>query len=125
MIKLSSFFGFKPQRDKYITTSLHVNNTEIKVGEIVRYIGVLLDRLLNLKHHITSKCQIAKLNIQNIKNISHLLTQDATETLVFGTVMSHLDHCNGILAGLPDMDMSKMQCVQNIAAKMAVQNAAP
>ena len=62
------------------------------------------------------------LNIQCIKNIRHLLTQEATEILVLGTVMSHLDYCNGILVGLPEVDISKMQHVQNIAAKMVVLN---
>ena len=104
-------FSSKPQLDKCITTSLNINNTEIKVAEIIRYLGVLLDRLLNFKHHITSKCQIAMLNIQCIKNIRHLLTQDATETLVLGTVMSHLNYFNRILAGLPDVDISRMQHV--------------
>ena len=115
-------FSSKPQLDKCITTSLNVNNMDIKVAEIIRYLGVLLDRLLNFKHHITSKFQFAVLNIQCIKNIRHLLTQDATEILVLGTFMSHLDYCNGILASLPDMDVSRMHCVQNIAAKMVVLN---
>ena len=62
------------------------------------------------------------LNIQQIKNIRHLLAQEATEILVLGTVMSHLDYCNSILVGLPDVDISKMQHIQNIAAKMDVLN---
>ena len=62
------------------------------------------------------------LNIQHIKNIRHLLTQEATETLVLGTVMSHLDYCNGILAGLLDVDISRMKHVQNITTKMVVLN---
>ena len=62
------------------------------------------------------------LNIQQIKNIRYLLTQEATEILVLGTVMSHLDYCNSELVGLPDVDISKMQCIQNIAAKMVVLN---
>ena len=36
--------------------------------------------------------------------------------------MSHLDYCSSILVGLPDVDISKMQCIQNIAAKMVVLN---
>ena len=37
--------------------------------------------------------------------------------------MSHLDYCNGILlAGLLDAEISRMQHIQNIAAKMVVQN---
>ena len=62
------------------------------------------------------------LNIQCIENIRHLLTQEAKETLVLGTVMSHLDYCNGILSGLSDVDISRIQCVQNIAAKIVVLN---
>ena len=77
---------------------------------------------LNLKKHITSKCQTTVLNIQCIKNIRHLLTQEMTEILVLGTVMSHLDYCNSILVGLPEVNISKMQHIQNIAAKMVVLN---
>ena len=75
-----------------------------------------------MKKHITSKCQTAMLNIQHIKNIRHLLTQEATETLVLGTVVSHLDYCNSILVSLPEVDIAKMQCIQNIAARMVVLN---
>ena len=75
-----------------------------------------------MKQHITSKYQTAMLNIQQIKNIRHLLTQEVTEILVLGTVMSHQDYCISILVGLPDVDISKMQCIQNIAAKMVVLN---
>ena len=115
-------FGSKPQLDKCITKSININNTETKLADEIKYLGVQLDRQLNLKQHITSKCQIAMLNIQCIKNIRHLLTQETTETLVVGTVMFHLDYCIGILDGLPDVDISRMQHVQNIATKMVVLN---
>ena len=36
--------------------------------------------------------------------------------------MSHLDYCNSVLAGLPDVDISKMQHIQNIVARMVVLN---
>ena len=42
--------------------------------------------------------------------------------MVLGTVISHLDYCNSVLAGLPDVDISKMQHIQNTAAKMVVLN---
>ena len=84
-------FGSKPQLDKCKTKTLNVNNTEIKLADKIKYLGVLLDQKLNLKQHITLKCQTAMLNVQCIKNIRHLLTQEATDILVLGTVMSHLD----------------------------------
>ena len=36
--------------------------------------------------------------------------------------MSHLDYCNSVLVGLPDVDISKMQHIQNIVARMVVLN---
>ena len=37
-------------------------------------------------------------------------------------VMSHLDYCNSVLVGLPDVDISKMQHIQNIVARIIVLN---
>ena len=36
---------------------------------------------------------------------------------MLGLVISHLDYCNSILAGLPDVSINQMQRVQNLAAK--------
>ena len=115
-------FGSKPQLEKCKTKTLNVDNTEIELADKIKYLGVILDQNLSLKKHITSKCQTTKLNIQHIKNIRHLLTQEVTEILVLGTVISHLDYFNSILVGLPEVDITKMQHIQNIAAKMVVLN---
>ena len=34
--------------------------------------------------------------------------------------MSHLDYCNSLLFGVPDCLLWKMQCVQNMAAKLVL-----
>ena len=57
-------FGSKPQLDKCKTKTFNVDNTVIRLADKIKYLGVLLDQKLNLKQHITSKCQIAMLNIQ-------------------------------------------------------------
>ena len=61
------------------------------------------------------------INIQRIKLIRRYLTEDSVKTLMMGLVVSHLDYCNTVLAGLPDIDIKRMQHVQNIAAKMILQ----
>ena len=59
-------------------------------------------------------------SILKIKNIRKYLTQSVAEILVLSTVVSHLDYCNSILAGLPNSEISQMQRVQNIAAKLVL-----
>ena len=72
-------FRLKPQLEKCKTKALNVDSTEIELADRIKYLGVILDQNLNLKKHITSKCQTAMLNIQCIKTIRHLLTQKAAE----------------------------------------------
>ena len=59
-------------------------------------------------------------SIFKIKNIRKYLPQSVTEILVLSTVVSHLDYCNSILAGLPNSEISQMQRVQNIATKLVL-----
>ena len=46
-----------------------------------------------------------------------MLTIDATHTLVLGLVISHLDCSNGIMFGLPETSLKKLQFVQNISVQ--------
>ena len=78
-------------------------------SDIIRQLGTWLDSNLNFKHHIVIKCRSAMLNLQRIKLVRQFLTEEATETLLLATVMSHLDYCNSVLADLPDVDIKKFQ----------------
>ena len=41
-------------------------------------------------------------NIQRIKYLRPILTEDTTQTFVLGLVISHIDYCNSLFAGLPE-----------------------
>ena len=56
-------------------------------------------------------------NLQRLKAICPFLTTEACHTIVRGIVCAHLDYANAIFAGLPDCEISKLQIVQNIAAR--------
>ena len=111
-------YGSQPQLDKCTTDEILIVDLIIKRSETVRQLGAFLDKNLNFKHHITTKCSNAMKNILKIKNIRKYLTQSVAEILVLSTVVSYLDYCNSILAGLPSSEISRMQRVQNIAAKL-------
>ena len=46
---------------------------------------------------------------------------ETTEMLVLGLVTSHLDYSNAILYGLPEVDIQKLQHVQNCVAKLILE----
>ena len=41
------------------------------------------------------------MEIHRISSVRHLLTDDATKTLLCAFVLSRLDYCNALLAGSP------------------------
>ena len=113
-------YGSQPKLDKNITDEILIVDSIIKRSDTVQQLGAFLDKNLNFKHHITTKCSNAMKSIFKIKNVRKYLTQSVTKILVLSTVVSHLDYCNSILAGLPNSEISWMQRVQNIAAKLVL-----
>ena len=57
-------------------------------------------------------------NLQKLKAICNILTEETCKILVMGLMISHLDYANAILVGWPETDIHKLQWVQNMAAKL-------
>ena len=61
-----------------------------------------------MKEHINSICKTAFLEIRHISTICHYLADDTTKTLVVSLVLSRIDYCNSLLAGLPQSLVGKL-----------------
>ena len=110
------YYGSKVQLGKCVVTHLNVNNEIVERATIIKYLGAWLDAQLTFKEHTTKKCQTAIINYLCIKNICHLLTDSACETLLLSLCISHLDYANALLYGLPAITLSKLQRIQNMCA---------
>ena len=113
-------FRSKIQLAKCITNSININGTEVQKSEVTKYLGAWLDQNLTLTEHVNRKCQNALINLLKIKQFRRVLTQEAAHILVRGLVISHLDYCNSMFAGLPTCRITLLQQVQNTAAKLVV-----
>lgn len=116
-------FGSRLQLKKCITKDIKVCNDIVESKNCIRYLGAFLDESLNFKEHIKRKCQTAMLNYFKIKSIRKYLSKEATETLVLSLVISHLDYCNIILYGISQNELSKLQRIQNMCAKLVLNRA--
>ncbi len=54
----------------------------------------------------------------NIKKFRPFLSEHASQLLVQALVLSRLDYCNALLAGLPASSMKPLQLIQNAAARL-------
>ena len=76
--------------------------------------------MVNLKRHITVKCKTAMYSVIKVRNIRKSLTVKAAHNLVLGTAISHLDYANALHINLPDVNINKLQRIQNIAVKLVL-----
>ena len=98
--------------------SISINNTLIAPVPTARDLGITVDNHLTLNSHINNICKRGSLAIRNIGRIRKYLNQADCEKLVHSFVTSRLDSCNSILCGLPESQISKLQRIQNTAARL-------
>ncbi|KAK7094350.1 hypothetical protein V1264_005925 [Littorina saxatilis] len=73
-----------------------------------------------MKQHISSVSRTCYFQLRRIATIRKYLTTDATAKLVTSTILSRLDYCNSLLAGLPSSSISRLQRIQNSSARLVL-----
>lgn len=112
--------GSRQQLEKCEAKKINICGDNVEKQHCIRYLGAFLDETLSFKEHSIRKCKTAMLNYFKIKSIRQYLSSDATETLVLSLVISHLDYCNVILYGISQAELSKLQRIQNMCAKLVL-----
>ncbi len=83
-----------------------INNYPISFGQ------------LTFKEHIAKTARSCRFALHNIRKIRPFLTEHAAQLLVQALVISRLDYCNALLAGLPSNTIKPLQMIQNAAARL-------
>ena len=111
---LSSCFVKQPSAPN----QLYVANVPVNIKPMVRNLGVYMDTNFTLADHIKGISKKAFFFINAIGRIRKYLSMDSLKRLVNALVLSHLDYCNSLLFGLPFSELSKLQRIQNTAARL-------
>ncbi len=90
----------------------------ITPSKTARNLGLVIDDKLNFSDHITKTARSCRFALYNIKKIRPFLWEHATQLLVQALVLSRLDYCNALLAGLPASSVKPLQLIQNAAARL-------
>ena len=110
--------GTRQQLEKVNIEELCVGSHFIKPSSVVKNLGSWFDSKLNMLVHINKTCSSSFFYLYNLRRIRKYLTRQDTECLVHAFIGSKIDYCNGLLYGLPTSATSKLQRVQNAAARL-------
>ncbi len=98
--------------------TIQLGSSTITPSASVRNLGVIFDDQLTFKEHIAKTARYCRFALHNIRKIRPFLTAHAAQLLVQALVISRLDYCNALLAGLPSNTIKPLQMIQNAAARL-------
>ncbi|XP_051561236.1 uncharacterized protein LOC127445296 [Myxocyprinus asiaticus] len=107
-------FPANPAVEHDITVQLAA--TTVTPSKSIRNLGVTIDNRLNFTDHISKTTRSCRFTLYNIRKIRPFLSEHATQLFVQSLVITRLDYCNALIAGLPACAIIPLQMIQNAAA---------
>ena len=119
MMKKQSFFYLdrRQQLSKVSLPFITIGDSQITPSSQARNLGVIFDSTMTLKPHI-SNVRVSSFHIINISRIRKYLNQSAAEQIIHAFVTSRLDNGNALFYGIPQNQISRLQHIQNTAARV-------
>ena len=100
------------------TRPVCVGSASVLPVSTVRNLGVHLDSDVTLTTHITATVRTCFAVLRQIRSVWRSLTRDALVTLLRSLVISKLDYCCSVLAGVSGTQLRRLQSVLNAAARL-------
>ena len=79
----------------------------------VKSLGIHFDQHLSFEEHVNKIVQTCNIHLRNLRVIGKKLSFNLKKQLIHCLIFSKLDYCNGLLYGLPNCLLKKLQKVQN------------
>lgn len=100
--------------------TLVVGSTVIQPSSVVRNLGVLFDSELTFKQHISRTVSSCFYQLRRLKQLKRHVDMNTMKQIISAFILSRLDYCNVLYSGLPMSTISRLQRVQNAAARLAL-----
>ena len=115
--------GTPQQCAKINIPSININGVRVEVlNKPVGNLGAVFDANMNMSAHVSKVIKSANYHLRNIGRIRKHLTPESTKRAIISLVTSRLDYCNGLLCGITEELVYKLQKVQNNAARVITRN---
>ena len=112
-------FGSQVNLERLASTdvSVRVGQAVIQPGDRVRDLGVILDSSLSMRQHIAKVASTCFFHLRKLRKIGNLLYRDSRNRLVCAFILTRIDYCNAVFAGLPDSTLAPLQRVLHADAR--------
>ncbi len=98
--------------------SSNIAPLDIIVKNSVRNLGVIIDSTLSFDNQIKSVVKSSFYQLRMISRLKPILSFKDLETVIHAFINLRLDYCNSLYVGICQRDLSRLQIVQNAAARL-------
>ena len=117
----SILFGTRQRLRTFpVIPSINIAGNDIKLSDQITSLGVIMDSTLTFDAHVTALCKACHFHLRSLRHIRRSLSTDMAISIAVAMVQSRLDYCNSLLYGISAFNINKLQRVQNLAAKIAL-----
>ena len=114
------FYPKSMENEVIIRGTMIAENKCIRFSDVVKNVGVWLDKNLDMTHHINKIVSHSYKILKDISRIRSVISKKNTEMLVHSVISSRLDYCNSLLYNISKSNLNKFQKVQNAAARIVL-----
>jgi hypothetical protein len=90
----------------------------VSPASLVRDLGVWIDSGLTMSPHVVKTAAGCFAVLRQLRSVRRSLSRESLISLVVSLVLTRLDYCNAVLAGLPNCQIDRLQSVINTAARL-------
>lgn len=112
--------GTWQQTSKIDFDSVNFNGLDVDFCSSATNLGFIFDTGLTMNAHIKSLTSKCSTQLRRLRMVKKSLNESTMQTLVHAFIHSRLDYCNSLFYGISNKSMSKLQSIQNQAAKIIV-----
>lgn len=105
---------------KYIIVNgTFINGKCIRFVDAAKNLGAYIDSTMSMDTQVQKVTSSCFSTIKLLSRIKGFLTSEQLQLMVCSLILSKLDYCNGLYYGMSEMNVNKLQRVQNCAARLA------
>jgi hypothetical protein len=103
---------------RFCNMTLQLGDIELTPSKSLRNLGVIFDPALNMTKQVSSIIQCVNYHLRNISRIRRHLDKDTCKLAVQSLIFSRIDYGNALLLGATEKDLTRLQRLQNRAARL-------
>ena len=110
-------FMTKTNKRKPISTQYYLGNEKLKQEDMVKYLGVVIDKKITFEQHIKEKCKSANTILNMLKRNLHFAPKSVKCKAYFSCVLPIIEYASNIWAPTTDKMNNEIEMVQHNSAR--------